>query len=202
MEWIVPMLLICISLMIYFYNFKKKNNSSDNDLNVPPQQEAKNINVTHDDLKKEISHRITDYLNKNKILYSTADAGCTYRIIYENGENDEHQILIEIPDQKSYIKFSCLIFRNIPDEALSRSTEIITRINNRYILGNLLLMYEERLVIFEANMILTDINQLTEEFIDLHLKETIKAGYWCKPLIHKVIIDHEEPIIALLEFIE
>ena len=202
MEWIVPMLLICISLMIYFYNFKKKNNSSDNDFNEPNQQEAKNINVTHDDLKKEISHRITDYLNKNKILYSTADAGSTYRIIYENGENDEHQILIEIPDQKSYIKFSCLIFRNVPDDALSRSTEIITRINNRYVLGNLLLMYEERLVIFEANMILTDINQLTEEFIELYLKETIKAGYWCKPLINKVIIDNEEPIIALLEFIE
>ena len=63
-------------------------------------------------------------------------------------------------------------------------------------------MYEERLVIFEANMILTDINQLTEEFIDLYLKETIKAAYWCKPLINKVIIDNEEPIIALLEFIE
>ena len=77
MEWILPILLICISLMIYFYNFKKKNNSSDKDLNEPNQQEPKNINVTHDDLKKEISHRITDYLNKNKILYSTADAGCT-----------------------------------------------------------------------------------------------------------------------------
>jgi hypothetical protein len=63
-------------------------------------------------------------------------------------------------------------------------------------------MYEERLIIFEANMILTDIQQVTEEFIELYLSESIKAGYWCKPLINKVIIDHEEPIIALLEFIE
>ena len=202
MEWILPILLICISLMIYFYNFNKKNNSSNNDVIAPNQQEPKKINITHDDLKKEISHRITDYLNKNKILYTTADAGSSYRIIYENGENDEHQILIEIPDQKSYIKFSCLIFRNVPDEALSRSAEIITRINNRYILGNLLLMYEERLIIFEANMILTDFHQLTEELIELYLNEAIKAGYWCKPLINKVIIDNEEPIIALLEFIE
>ena len=169
---------------------------------MPNQHEPKNINVTHDDLNKEISHRITDYLNKNKILYTTTNGGSTYRIIYENGENDEHQILIEIPDQKSYIKFSCLIFRNVPDDALSRSAEIITRINNRYILGNLLLMYEERLIIFEANMILTDIHQITEEFIELYLNESIKAGYWCKPLINKVIIDNEEPIIALLEFIE
>jgi len=202
MEWILPILLICISLMIYFYNFKKKNNSSNNDIDTPNQHEPKNINVSHDDLKKEISHRITDYLNKNKILYTTADAGSTYRIIYENGENDDHQVLIKIPDQKSFIKFSCLIFRNVPDDALSRSAEIITRINNRYILGNLLLMYEERLIIFEANMILTDIHQITEEFIDLYLNETIKAGYWCKPLINKVIIENEEPIIALLEFIE
>ena len=202
MEWILPILLICISLMIYFYNFNKKNKSSDNFVNKSNQEEPKNIKVTFDDLKKEISHRITDYLNKNKILYTTANAGSTYRIIFENGENDEHQILIEIPDQKSYIKFSCLIFRNVPDEALSRSAEIITRINNRYVLGNLLLMYEERLIIFEANMILTDINQFTEEHIELYLNETIKAGYWCKPLINKVIIDNEEPIIALLEFIE
>jgi hypothetical protein len=202
MEWILPILLICISLMIYFYNFKKKNNSSGNFVNESNQEEAKNINVTYEDLKKEISHRITDYLNTNKILYTTTNGGSTYRIIYENGENDEHQILIEIPDQKSFIKFSCLIFRNVPDEALSRSAEIITRINNRYVLGNLLLMYEERLIIFEANMILTDINQFTEEHIELYLNETIKAGYWCKPLINKVIIDHEEPIIALLEFIE
>jgi hypothetical protein len=63
-------------------------------------------------------------------------------------------------------------------------------------------MYEERLIIFEANMILTDIHQVTEEFIELYLNESIKAGYWCKPLINKVIIDHEEPIIALLEFID
>ena len=202
MEWILPILLICISLMIYFHNFKKKNNSSENDLITPNQQEPKNINVTYDDLKKEISHRITDYLNKNKILYTTTNGGSTYRIIYENGENDEHQILIEIPDQKSHIKFSCLIFRNVPDDALSKSAEIITRTNNRYVLGNLLLMYEERFIIFEANMILTDIQQLTEDFIELYLNETIKAGYWCKPLINKVIVDHEEPIIALLEFIE
>jgi len=202
MEWILPILLICISVMIYFYNLKKKNNSSGNFVNESNQEEPKNIKVTYEDLKKEISHRITDYLNKNKILYTTTNGGSTYRIIYENGENDEHQILIEIPDQKSYIKFSCLIFRNVPDEALSRSAEIITRINNRYVLGNLLLMYEERLIIFEANMILTDINQFTEEHIELYLNETIKAGYWCKPLINKVIIDHEEPIIALLEFIE
>jgi hypothetical protein len=202
MEWILPILLICISLMIYFYNFKKKNNLSSNDLNAPNQQEPQKKEITHDDLKKELCHRITDYLNKNKILYTTADGGSTYRIIYENGENDEHQILIEIPNQKSYIKFSCLIFRNVPDDALSRSAEIVTRINNRYILGNLMLMYEERLIIFEANMILTDIHQLTEEFIELYLNESIKAGYWCKPLIKKVIIDHEEPIIALLEFIE
>jgi hypothetical protein len=202
MEWILPILLICISLMIYFYNFKKKNNEDSNVVNATKQQKPQKKEITHDDLKKEISHRITDYLNKNKILYTTADAGSTYRIIYENGENDEHQILIQIPDQKSYIKFSCLIFRNVPDEALSRSAEIITRINNRYTLGNLLLMYEERLIIFEANMILTDIQQVTEEFIELYLNESIKAGYWCKPLINKVIIDHEEPIIALLEFIE
>ena len=202
MEWILPILLICISLMIYFYNFKKKNNEDSNVVNATKQQKPQKKEITHDDLKKEISHRITDYLNKNKILYTTADAGSTYRIIYENGENDEHQILIQIPDQKSYIKFSCLIFRNVPDEALSRSAEIITRINNRYTLGNLLLMYEERLIIFEANMILTDINQFTEEHIELYLNESIKAGYWCKPLINKVIIDHEEPIIALLEFIE
>jgi hypothetical protein len=202
MEWILPILLICISLMIYFYNFKKKNNEDSSVENATKQQDPQKKEITHDDLKKEISHRITDYLNKNKILYTTADAGSTYRIIYENGENDDHQILIQIPDQKSYIKFSCLIFRNVPDEALSRSAEIITRINNRYTLGNLLLMYEERLIIFEANMILTDINQFTEEHIELYLNETIKAGYWCKPLINKVIIDHEEPIIALLEFIE
>jgi len=202
MEWILPILLICISLMIYFYNFKKKNNEDSNVENATNQQEPQKKEITHDDLKKEISHRITDYLNKNKILYTTADAGSSYRIIYENGENDEHQILIQIPDQKSYVKFSCLIFRNVPDEALSRSAEIITRINNRYTLGNLLLMYEERLIIFEANMILTDIQQVTEEFIELYLNESIKAGYWCKPLINKVIIDHEEPIIALLEFIE
>jgi hypothetical protein len=202
MEWILPILLICISVMIYFYNLKKKNNSSGNFVNESNQEELKTINITYEDLKKEISHRITDYLNKNKILYTTTNGGSTYRIIYENGENDEHQILIEIPDQKSFIKFSCLIFRNVPDEALSRSAEIITRINNRYVLGNLLLMYEERLIIFEANMILTDINQFTEEHFELYLNETIKAGYWCKPLINKVIIDHEEPIIALLEFIE
>ena len=200
MEWILPILLICISLMIYFHNFKKKNNLSTSGVNTTNQQ--KNINVTHGELKKEISHRITDYLNKNNILYTTADGGSTYRIIYENGETDDHQILIKIPDQKSYIKFSCLIFRNVPDEALSRSAEIITRINNRYTLGNLLLMYEERLIIFEANMILTDIHQVTEAFIDLYLNESIKAGYWCKPLINKVIVDNEEPIIALLEFIE
>ena len=202
MEWILPILLICISLMIYFYNLKKKNNSSGNFINESNLEEPKNINVTYDDLKKEISHRITDYLNKNKILYTTTNGGSTYRIIYENGENDEHQILIEIPDQKSHIKFSCLIFRNVPDDALSKSAEIITRTNNRYVLGNLLLMYEERFIIFEANMILTDIQQLTEDFIELYLNETIKAGYWCKPLINKVIVDHEEPIIALLEFIE
>ena len=33
MEWILPILLICISLMIYFYNLKKKNNSSGNFIN-------------------------------------------------------------------------------------------------------------------------------------------------------------------------
>jgi len=202
MEWILPILLICISLMIYFHNFKKKNNLSNSGINTTNQQKQKNINITHGELKKEISHRITDYLNKNNILYTTADGGSTYRIIYENGETDDHQILIKIPDQKSYIKFSCLIFRDVPDDTLSRSAEIITRINNRYILGNLLLMYEERLIIFEANMILTDIHQLTEECIEMYINETLKAGYWCKPLINKVIVDHEEPIIALLEFIE
>jgi hypothetical protein len=202
MEWILPILLICISLMIYFYNLKKKNNQGDNVVNAQKEQDTQQNENLQEELKKEISHRITDYLNKNKILYTTADAGSTYSIIYENGENDEHQILIQIPDQKRYIRFSCLIFKNVPDEALSRSAEIITRINNRYILGNLMLMYEERLIVFEANMILNDIHQLTEDFIDLYLNETIKAGYWCKPLINKVIIDHEEPIIALLEFID
>ncbi len=68
MEWILPILLICISVMIYFYNLKKKNNSSGNFVNESNQEESKNINVTYEDLKKEISHRITDYLNTNKIL--------------------------------------------------------------------------------------------------------------------------------------
>ena len=138
---------------------------------------------------------ISGYFNKNNIRYWLSEDHKTIRVGFDLEKEGTFDIYIKIND--NYINFNCAVLEDIKDEAVANTLDILARINQFYNLGFLNFYFENRLVAFKISYLLFE-NELTENKFKLYFDSTIDGARSCRPLISRVAIDGEEPIIAMM----
>ena len=162
------------------------------------EKEKKKMNTHNFIAPTNIVALISAYFNKNNIRFWLSEDQKTFRVGYDLTDEGKFEIFINVEDH--YLLFNCAVLEDIKDEAVANTLDIIARINQFYNLGFLNFYFESRVVGFKISYLLFE-NELTENKFKTYFECTIDGARSCRPLIKKVAVDGEEPIIAMMSMI-
>jgi len=154
-----------------------------------------NMNAAKIKTPQNMINLIADYFKKNNIKYWLSEDQKTFRVGFDLENEGKYEVFINIHEH--YLIFNCEVLDEITDDAVTNTIDIITRINQFYNLGFLNFYFESRIVAFKNVYVLFE-NELTENKFQLYFDSTIDGARSCRPLVTKVAIDGEEPIIAMM----
>lgn len=154
-----------------------------------------NMNAAKIKTPQNMINLIADYFKKNNIKYWLSEDQKTFRVGFDLDNEGKYEVFINV--NENYLIFNCGVLDEITDEAVINTIDIITRINQFYNLGFLNFYFESRVVAFKNVYVLFE-NELTENKFQLYFDSTIDGARSCRPLVTKVAIDGEEPIIAMM----
>jgi hypothetical protein len=154
-----------------------------------------NMNAAKIKTPQNMINLIADYFKKNNIKYWLSEDQKTFRVGFDLENEGKYEVFINI--HENYLIFNCEVLDEITDDAVTNTIDIITRINQFYNLGFLNFYFESRIVAFKNVYVLFE-NELTENKFQLYFDSTIDGARSCRPLVTKVAIDGEEPIIAMM----
>ena len=154
-----------------------------------------NMNAPKIKTPQNMINLIADYFKKNNIKYWLSEDQKTFRVGFDLDNEGKYEVFINV--NENYLIFNCGVLDEITDEAVINTIDIITRINQFYNLGFLNFYFESRVVAFKNVYVLFE-NELTENKFQLYFDSTIDGARSCRPLVTKVAIDGEEPIIAMM----
>ena len=161
-------------------------------------KEKKKMNTHNFIAPTNIVALISAYFNKNNIRFWLSEDQKTFRVGYDLTYEGKFEIFINVEDH--YLLFNCAVLEDIKDEAVANTLDIIARINQFYNLGFLNFYFESRVVGFKISYLLFE-NELTENKFKTYFECTIDGARSCRPLITKVAVEGEEPIIAMMSMI-
>lgn len=161
-------------------------------------KEKKKMNTHNFIAPTNIVALISAYFNKNNIRFWLSEDQKTFRVGYDLTDEGKFEIFINVEDH--YLLFNCAVLEDIKDEAVANTLDIIARINQFYNLGFLNFYFESRVVGFKISYLLFE-NELTENKFKTYFECTIDGARSCRPLITKVAVEGEEPIIAMMSMI-
>ena len=161
-------------------------------------KEKKKMNSPNFVAPQNVITLITEYFNKNNIRYWLSEDHKTFRVGYDLTGEGKFEIFINV--EEHYLLFNCAVLEDIKDEAVANTLDIIARINQFYNLGFLNFYFESRVVSFKISYLLFE-NGLTENKFKTYFECTIDGARSCRPLITKVSVEGEEPIIAMMSMI-
>ena len=161
-------------------------------------KEKKKMNTHNFIAPTNIVALISAYFNKNNIRFWLSEDQKTFRVGYDLTGEGKFEIFINVEDH--YLLFNCAVLEDIKDEAVANTLDIIARINQFYNLGFLNFYFESRVVGFKISYLLFE-NELTENKFKTYFECTIDGARSCRPLITKVAVEGEEPIIAMMSMI-
>ncbi len=162
------------------------------------EKEKKKMNTHNFIAPTNIVALISAYFNKNNIRFWLSEDQKTFRVGYDLTDEGKFEIFINVEDH--YLLFNCAVLEDIKDEAVANTLDIIARINQFYNLGFLNFYFESRVVGFKISYLLFE-NELTENKFKTYFECTIDGARSCRPLITKVAVEGEEPIIAMMSMI-
>lgn len=154
-----------------------------------------NMNAAKIKTSQNLVNLIANYFKKNNIKYWLSEDQKTFRVGFDLENEGKYEVFIYVNEH--YLIFNCGVLDEITDEAVINTIDIITRINQFYNLGYLNFYFENRVVSFKNVFVLFE-NELTENKFQLYFDSTIDGARSCRPLVTKVAIEGEEPIIAMM----
>ena len=161
-------------------------------------KENKKMNTPNFIAPQNLISLISEYFNKNNIRYWLSEDHKTFRVGYDLTGEGKFEIFINV--EEHYLLFNCAVLEDVKDEAVTNTLDIIARINQFYNLGFLNFYFESRVVGFKISYLLFE-NEMTENKFKTYFECTIDGARSCRPLITKVAVDGEEPIIAMMNMI-
>jgi hypothetical protein len=159
----------------------------------------KDENQMKSELEKTLFQKISEYLKNDDIKFWVLEDNSVIRVGFELENKDCYELFIKIPEKQHYIEFKGIVHIDVPDESVLRTTEMIARINQYYSFGHLIFYFETREVVFENVMILFE-NELTIHKFKLFFDHTYNGAKYCRPLMQKVVLDGEEPVLAMMNW--
>jgi hypothetical protein len=161
-------------------------------------KEKKKMNTPNFIAPQNLITLISEYFNKNNIRYWLSEDHKNFRVGYDFTGEGKFEIFINV--EEHYLLFNCAVLEDVKDEAVANTLDIIARINQFYNLGFLNFYFESRVVGFKISYLLFE-NELTENKFKTYFECTIDGARSCRPLITKVAVEGEEPIIAMMSMI-
>lgn len=171
------------------------------DKKVDMQKKTDKLNEKHKKMKSDLIEKqtpvsiISNFFHNNNIRYWLSEDNKTFRVGFEMENEGVFDIYINIDNH--YIIFNCAVLEDIKDEAVANTLDIVARINQFYNLGLLNFYFENRFIAFK-NVLLLFENELTENKFKLYFDSTIDGARSCRPVVSKVVLDGEEPVIAMM----
>ena len=162
------------------------------------KMENKKMNTPNFIAPQNLITLISEYFNKNNIRYWLSEDHKTFRVGYDLADEGKFEIFINV--EEHYLLFNCAVLEDVKDEAVANTLDIIARVNQFYNLGFLNFYFESRVVGFKISYLLFE-NELTENKFKTYFECTIDGARSCRPLITKVAVEGEEPIIAMMSMI-
>ena len=157
----------------------------------------KNNNKNIDVVKEEelMIDKITSILRSKGLNYWVAQDEKSVKVSFTLSEGQTFDMFIYFSD--NFLEFNCPVLFDVSDDSVSSAAEIVTRLNQYYNFGNLKFYYESRTIVFQNNFILYE-NEITENKFMMYFDFTLEGARDCRPLVSKVVIDKEEPVIAMM----
>ena len=187
--------LMILLMLLVIWCLKKINKKVADQKNTDKLNTASDMNVSSINSPQNVVSLISEYFNKNNIRYWLSEDRKSFRVGFELESEGKFDVYINV--DSNYILFNCAILEDIKDEAVANTLDIVARINQFYNLGCINFYFESRVVSFK-NVYLLFENELTENKFKLYFDTTIDGARSCRPLISRVAIDGEEPIIAMM----
>lgn len=158
-------------------------------------QKNKNKTVGIAKQEEKMIEKITTILKSKRLNYWVAQDEKSIKVSFTLTEGQIFDMFIYLSD--NFIEFNCPVLFDVSDDSVSSAAEIVTRLNQYYNFGNLKFFYESRTIVFRNNFILFE-NEITENKFMMYFDFSLEAAKDCRPLVSKVVIDKEEPVIAMM----
>lgn len=148
-------------------------------------------------LNKEIQmiDKITNILRNNGLKYWVSQDEKSIKVSFTLSEGQIFDMFIYLSD--NFLEFNCPVLFDVSDYSVSSAAEIVTRLNQYYNFGNLKFYYESRTIVFQNIFVFYE-NEITENKFMMYFDFTLEGARDCRPLVSKVVIDKEEPVIAMM----
>ena len=193
MEVILPIIIIIV-FAVKFLNWTERkplNKSQGQQVQNPADAGSRNDFL-------EISLKLISSLNSHNIKYTVSHEGTLYHMLFKV-ENTEVDIYTRIEKEGSFVKFTAVLYYEIPDSKMIKVSELVTRLNEDLILGHFNLYYDLRMLVYDTVVMLEDVEMTTfmlESNIDHCMKIPGKYG----PLFKRVIENDDEPLLVVIDF--
>ena len=186
-------LLLFIGLVISSIN--KMNKKSSTIKKLPKTSEAEKQNLPTVIVDRSLAEIIAGYFQKNNIRYWLSEDQKSFRTGFDLNNEGCFDMFINIHD--NHLSFECEVMTHIEDGAVARTLEITSRINQYYNFGQLNFFFESRVIVFKIVYPLYH-NELDESKFRMYFDGALDGARNCRPVINKVLVEGEEPAIAVM----
>lgn len=179
-------------LLFLFMAGKSLSMASNNQSN----ESVPNSNKTTQPVPKSVGEQIESTLSERGINFELNSHKNYFLFKFRLAAKDS--IIIAITIANDFIIFKSILVPEVPDQRFHPTLEIMTRLNQQGWFGHLEFDFENRNVYLQTQFS-TSIHSFTETTFWMYLRgHYIFSSQW-KPILERVTIHGEEPLIALLE---
>lgn len=197
--------IILIVAVIIFYILGKHSTPVKEIIKTVEITKAQEINIYEDEPEESYLLRcqnfIVTFLNDMNMPYMVAPDHSYYQVNAFGNHEYDNKIRIDLyyAGGSKYIAFNTkLSSAFIPNDKLPKLSELINRINSELLFSGLSLDYETRTVNYKINYKVGH-HEIIPDYFWFYLTGTNAAVSFI-PLINRIIIDDEEPIVVALDY--
>ena len=144
------------------------------------------------------AHFISNFLKEKQLFFKTLNQGECFSIPFDLENRGSGEFIVAIENEYGLIKFQAVLYRNLPDNAMYKISELSTRFNERLSYSKFNVLHDERILVYEMTHFLK-LTELTNDILEFYVRNCIYALENYKPLVARVIEQGEEPILVVIE---
>ena len=185
-------LLLFIAFIVWTINKMDAKKTSNEKLEKSPFIVTPNLSVITDN--SNLVEKISGYFQKHNIRYWLSEDQKSFRTGFDLDSEGCFDMFVNIHD--NHLSFACEVMTQIGDDDVAKTIEITSRINQYYNFGQLNFFFENRVIVFKIVYPLYH-NELDESKFRMYFDGALDGARNCRPVINKVLVEGEEPAIAV-----